>query len=351
MKPRVFIGSSSESLPVVNAIAKGLESDAEVVQWDVKSNFPPGEFILTSLLKQAHLFDFAIMVFGPDDQVTSRGQEMSAPRDNVVFELGLFMSQIDRLRALVVAPSGAGTRLKWLSDLGGLVPAGYTPPADPLDTAALAAALQPAIEQILQRIRELGPKPVGEVAAYQGATDALDVFSAIGELIQEAQARQQQASVRNISLDMELAWGAIENRILNPDAVKNLSWRSVIIDPESPAIQAVASDTVSIDTAAIQISRMRKRGRALKDVLAARGVTFECKASPVTPVVHGFLVNETVLLLSLTRVDTDGRLIGGGNAYWKFLSRPQHQATSHFFRVFSEWFDYAWKVGRSVWPE
>jgi hypothetical protein len=351
MKPRVFIGSSSESLPVVNAIAKGLEAEAEVVPWTAKSNFPPGEFFLTCLLKQAHLFDFAIMVFGPDDQVTSRGQEMSAPRDNVVFELGLFMSQIDRLRALVVAPSGAGTRLKWLSDLGGLAPAGYTPPADPKDTTAVAAALEPAIGQILQRIREEGPKPVGEVAAYQGAKDVLDVFSAIEELIQETLARQQQAKVRNIGLDMELAWGSIENRFLMPVEMKNLTWRSLIIDPESPAIQAVASDTVATDTAAFQISKIRKRGRASKDALAARGVTFECKASPVTPVVHGFLVNDMVLFLSLTRIDTDGRLIGGGNAYWKFLSRPQHQATSHFFRVFSDWFDYAWKAGRNVWPE
>jgi hypothetical protein len=215
----------------------------------------------------------------------------------------------------------------------------------------VAAALEPAIGQILQRIREEGPKPVGEVAAYQGAKDVLDVFSAIEELIQETLARQQQATVRNIGLDMELAWGSIENRFLMPVEMKNLTWRSLIIDPESPAIQAVASDTVATDTAAFQISKIRKRGRASKDALAARGVTFECKASPVTPVVHGFLVNDMVLFLSLTRIDTDGRLIGGGNAYWKFLSRPQHQATSHFFRVFSDWFDYAWKAGRNVWPE
>jgi Predicted nucleotide-binding protein containing TIR-like domain len=351
MKPRIFIGSSSESLPVVDALVKGLEAEAEVVRWDAESNFPPGEFFLAWLLKQAHLFDFAIMVFGPDDQVTSRDQEMSAPRDNVVFELGLFMSQIDRLRALVVAPSGAGIRLKWLSDLGGLAPASYTPPADPKDSAALAAALGPAIRKILKRIQEQGPKPVGEAAAYQGAKDVLDVFSAIEELIQETLARQQQATVRNIGLDMELTWGPIESRFLTPDQVKNLTWRSLIIDPESPVIQAVASDSVDTGTAAVQISKIRRRGRALKDALAARGVTFECKASPVTPVVHGFLVNETVLFLSLTRTGADGRLGGGGNAYWRFLRRPEHEATSHFFHVFSDWFDYAWSAGRNVWPE
>ena len=108
---------------------------------------------------------------------------------------------------------------------------------------------------------------------------------------------------------------------------------------------------MATDTAAFQISKIRRRGKVSKDALHTRGVIFECKASPVTPVVHGFLVNETVLFLSLIRVDTEGRLIGGGNAYWKFLKRPQHEATCHFFQVFSDWFDYGWKAGRNVWPE
>ena len=66
--------------------------------------FPAGEFLLNSLLRQAQSFDFALMQFGPDDIVLSGDDKVSVPRDNVVFELGLFMSQLEHDRALVVVP-------------------------------------------------------------------------------------------------------------------------------------------------------------------------------------------------------------------------------------------------------
>ena len=47
----------------------------------------------------------------------------NAPRDNIVFELGLFMGALGRSRTFLVQPRGAG--LKVPSDLMGITPLTY----------------------------------------------------------------------------------------------------------------------------------------------------------------------------------------------------------------------------------
>ena len=41
-------------------------------------------------------FDFAVMILSPDDMTESRDQSYASPRDNVLFELGLFMGRLGR---------------------------------------------------------------------------------------------------------------------------------------------------------------------------------------------------------------------------------------------------------------
>ncbi len=57
MKPAVFIGSSSEGLPVAYALQNNLEQTAEITVWD-QDAFRASEFILESLLKQLDTADF-----------------------------------------------------------------------------------------------------------------------------------------------------------------------------------------------------------------------------------------------------------------------------------------------------
>jgi predicted nucleotide-binding protein len=47
-------------------------------------------------------FDFAILVLTPDDLTQSRGKQQPSPRDNVVFELGLFIGALGRDRVFMV---------------------------------------------------------------------------------------------------------------------------------------------------------------------------------------------------------------------------------------------------------
>jgi CRP/FNR family transcriptional regulator, cyclic AMP receptor protein len=126
LKPVMFIGSSAEGIGVAKLVIAGFEHDKhklEIVPWfhDV---FGPSHYPVDDLLAQVKRADFALFVFGPDDKVASRGTTTDAPRDNVVFELGLFMGGLARER--VVMLQHRGTDLKIPSDLTGLGPLTYT---------------------------------------------------------------------------------------------------------------------------------------------------------------------------------------------------------------------------------
>jgi len=115
--PRLFIGSSTESKKVAVAVQKAMDRVAETVIWTQGNVFEPGKFTLESLEEQSRRSDFAVMVFAPDDVIFCRGKRQAGPRDNVIFELGLFMGALDRKRAFVVAPHGK--KLKIPTDILG----------------------------------------------------------------------------------------------------------------------------------------------------------------------------------------------------------------------------------------
>src|SRR5262245_60901304 len=141
--PTLFIGSSSESLGVAYAVQKNLERIADVTVW-TQGVFKLSKFNLESLLDVVEDSDFGLFVFGPDDIVTMRGTEMQAVRDNVVFELGLFVGRLGRERTFILMPSDA-PELHLPTDLLGINPATYRTPSRP---DRLLAALGPACHDI-----------------------------------------------------------------------------------------------------------------------------------------------------------------------------------------------------------
>src|SRR6267142_1941597 len=94
-KPRIFLGSSGKQEKLLQALARGLEDVAQVEPW--MTSFNPGITTLERLLELAHEVDFATFVFAQDDWTTQSPQVLpspesaqASPRDNVVFEAGLF---------------------------------------------------------------------------------------------------------------------------------------------------------------------------------------------------------------------------------------------------------------------
>ncbi|RWX53800.1 TIR domain-containing protein [Photobacterium chitinilyticum] len=121
-KPRVFIGSSVESLPISDAIAENLEFDAEVTIWR-NGTFKLSSNALDDLIEKTKAIDFAIFIFSPDDLAVMRAREKYVVRDNVVFELGLFIGAIGKSRCFIVKPRNV--ELHFPSDLLGITPTDF----------------------------------------------------------------------------------------------------------------------------------------------------------------------------------------------------------------------------------
>ena len=102
--PRVFIGSSSESIEIARAIQSNLSSDCDIKVWDQKGIFELSESPLDSLQKCLSKFHFAIFVLTPDDEITIRGKFGKTPRNNVIFELGLFLGALGRNKVFIICP-------------------------------------------------------------------------------------------------------------------------------------------------------------------------------------------------------------------------------------------------------
>jgi hypothetical protein len=103
--------------------------------------------------------DFAILVLGPDDIVVSREEVSLAPRDNFLFELGLFMGRLGRERCYLVHEKERSFKLP--SDLLGVRPAGYKM----TDGGTLRDALDRPAGLIAQHVKSTGPRAItpGEV--------------------------------------------------------------------------------------------------------------------------------------------------------------------------------------------
>ena len=151
MKPNIFIGSSSEALPIAEEIATELERQFTVSLWK-NDLFQIGENTLEELLRFIQCYDFAILVLTADDFTKSRGVESASPRDNVIFELGLFMGALGRRRSFPVVVKTPDGTPKIPTDLLGNtgVYLSYPPPIG----TALGKALDPLVTAINQRAKE-----------------------------------------------------------------------------------------------------------------------------------------------------------------------------------------------------
>lgn len=118
-KPRVFIGSSGESRPFMDVLLRTMEHEhIELVPWTRRDVFKPSSHAIEVLEVEASVSDFAVLVLGPDDRIFSRWRLSRSPRDNVIFELGLFMGALGRRRTFIVEPRNC--KLKIPTDLAGI---------------------------------------------------------------------------------------------------------------------------------------------------------------------------------------------------------------------------------------
>jgi hypothetical protein len=146
-KPRIFLGSSGKQAKLLQALTRGLEDIAHVDPWT--TSFNPGTTTLERLLELVHEVDFAAFVFARDDWTTTSPTTSPAtesgqasPRDNVVFEAGLFGGALGMRRTFIIHASGS----KLPSDLLGLTCVRYGEAMTPSETRVVNQKLRKAIE-------------------------------------------------------------------------------------------------------------------------------------------------------------------------------------------------------------
>jgi CRP/FNR family transcriptional regulator, cyclic AMP receptor protein len=147
--PKLFIISSTEALEVAHEIQSQLQHDVFSAVWD-QGVFFAGGYPLDALEKAVGESDFAVAIAQPDDIVETRGARYSTLRDNVLFELGIFLGRLTRHRAILVHPRVTGLKLP--SDLHGLTLVSY----DPGKPGELPARLGPACHEIRKLVKNLG---------------------------------------------------------------------------------------------------------------------------------------------------------------------------------------------------
>jgi CRP/FNR family transcriptional regulator, cyclic AMP receptor protein len=149
-EPVLFIGCSTEALSIANELQAGFKFDPmDAIVWP-NGVFGPSATAIESLYQQADRADFAAFVIAPDDTVISRHREMPAPRDNVVFELGLFMGRLDPKRVFLIKEASSDVKIP--SDLLGITPVTYVLKPQ----GNIAAAIGPACTELRKKIIELG---------------------------------------------------------------------------------------------------------------------------------------------------------------------------------------------------
>ena len=145
-KPRIFLGSSGQQAKLIQAITRGLEDVAHVEPWT--TSFIPGVTTIERLLELTHEVDFAAFVFAQDDWTANSpappppGTGQASPRDNVVFEAGLFGGALGMRRTIILHANGA----KLPTDLLGLTCIRYADATTPAEMRVLNQKLRKAIE-------------------------------------------------------------------------------------------------------------------------------------------------------------------------------------------------------------
>ena len=190
--PSLFIGSSSEGLEIAENLHLVLDNYCEATVWN-QGVFGLSGTGIGSLVQAAASYDFAALVLTADDVVSKRGKSRPAARDNVLFELGLFIGAIGLDRTFLVARRGDDLELP--TDLDGVTRATYRERND----GKLRAALNPVGVQIRDAMSEIGlrrgvPPAIAAVPTVETAPLSLDDHARLlerelGSLTTSAQAQ------------------------------------------------------------------------------------------------------------------------------------------------------------------
>lgn len=139
----IFIGSSTKALPVAKAVQSELSDDFACQVW-TQGTFAPTKNTLQALMDATRRFDLGVFIFCCDDIRLVGRERQHIPRDNVLFECGLFFGSLGRGGSFLFVPQGGPP--VWLpSDLAGI---SNLPYRDPGVGGNIQEAVGPACDRL-----------------------------------------------------------------------------------------------------------------------------------------------------------------------------------------------------------
>ncbi|ASS49907.1 MAG: hypothetical protein A3D31_10030 [Candidatus Fluviicola riflensis] len=164
MKRKLFIGSSSEGKVIALKLKQEIESELndwlECDLWDGGAVFDLNASALDSLMKASRKYDYGILVATKDDITKSRGKETHTPRDNVMFEMGMFLGSLGFTRAFLLVEKHS----KLPTDYNGIT----VPYFESDIEGSLEAAVQQIKEAIILSQQTYNLRPVASAALALG---------------------------------------------------------------------------------------------------------------------------------------------------------------------------------------
>lgn len=174
LKPKIFIGSSGDGLPVAEQVRTNLSSIGDCLIWKDSGVWEPNRSTFDNLLHMTGYFDFGVFVATADDSTVTKGVTVMEPRDNVVLEMALFLGALGRDKSFLLVENG----VKLPSDFKGIYMANFDRGSD----ASIAAACSEYAAHISEHYR------LGHFSLYPTTALALGYFkNFLDELVDSAE--------------------------------------------------------------------------------------------------------------------------------------------------------------------
>jgi hypothetical protein len=245
---RVFVASSSEQITTTNKVADAIraadQADGQprldVHPWQ-EGVFNFSSTYIESLEDELDLADFAVVIMTGDDAGNVRKQKVNLPRDNVIFELGLFIGRLGRKRCFFFVEGDSKTKIA--SDLSGVKAVEFF--EDPAGEVAGRPSLKSQVKQVREQMirQEERYKPSSKVRAGQEELWRFcrRLSGAWWERMREGEDDQSALSYVTITVDEVTNTPCLEGRSYGLDGERVAEWKSVVSGVELSATKPVLS--------------------------------------------------------------------------------------------------------------
>lgn len=161
MKRKIFIGSSAEGIKIANQVKDQINIELgdwiECETWGDGKVFSLNGGTLESLVKASRKYDYGIMLASKDDVLIKRMKIFNVMRDNVLFEMGLFLGSLGLQRAFLITHD----RTSLSSDFNGVTVVKY-------NDKNISTTIANVISEIKKTKESFNLKPVPSAALALG---------------------------------------------------------------------------------------------------------------------------------------------------------------------------------------